>query len=284
MMRALGVFLLALGFVLFSAATLAGTRDPETQDEKYVEFGKKFPFVRKIRAQERAPKDPKAVHVYYGSAVMIKPHWVLTAAHVLINVDQPTILGDELDPVEYPIQHTISHPLFDDGRNGYYDIALCYSAKDLGLDFYPALNTDTDELGKDATLAGFGFQGTFHTGMVEQDGKRRAGSNKISSLERSVLVCDPSKDSKTALEFLITPGDSGGGLFIGNKLAGIHSFLMAKDGKPNGTYTDESAHTRVSLYTDWIAQQMHQYELQLAGRATMGLPELELIDPVTVAP
>lgn len=248
----------------------AGTRDPETPDSKYVEFGKKFPFVRKIRAVERAPKDPKAVHVFYGSAVMIRPHWVLTAAHVLLDVGQPTILGDELDPVEYPLSHTISHPQFDDGRNGYYDIALCYSEKDLGLDFYPALYTEHDELGKDATVAGFGFQGTFHTGMVEQDGKRRAGSNKISSLERSVLVCDPSMHQKTVLEFLITPGDSGGGLFIGNKLAGIHSFLMAVDGKPNGTYTDESAHTRVSLYADWVESQIAQYERAQRARATEG--------------
>ena len=248
----------------------AGTRDPETPDEKYVEFGKKFPFVRKIRAVERAPKDPNAVHVFYGSAVMIKPHWVITAAHVLIDVAQPTILGDELDPVESPIQHTISHPLFDDGKNGFYDIALCYSKKDLGLDFYPELNTDTDELGKPVTLAGFGFQGTFKTGMTEQDNKRRAGSNKVSSLARSVLVCDPSKNNKTALEFLITPGDSGGGLFIGNKLAGIHSFLMAKDGKPDGTYTDESAHTRVSLYADWVESQIEQYERAQRARATEG--------------
>ena len=265
------VFLIFFCLVASSGGpATAGTRDPETPDEKYVEFGKKFPFVRKIRAVERAPKDPKAVHVFYGSAVMIRPHWVLTAAHVLLDVGQPTILGDELDPVEYPLSHTISHPLFDDGKNGYYDIALCYSEKDLGLDFYPALYTDHDELGKDATVAGFGFQGTFNTGMVEQDGKRRAGSNKISSLERSVLVCDPSMYQKTVLEFLITPGDSGGGLFIGNKLAGIHSFLMAKDGKPNGTYTDESAHTRVSLYVDWVESQIEQYERARRARATEG--------------
>jgi len=268
--RRLFILLLWFVIVLGAAKAVAGTRDPDTADSKYVEFGKKFPFVRKIRAVERAPKDPKAVHVFYGSAVMIRPHWVITAAHVLIDVDQPTILGDELDPVEYPIQHTISHPLFDDGKNGFYDIALCYSQQDLGLDFYPELNTDTDELGKNATLAGFGFQGTFNTGMVEQDNKRRAGSNKISGLERSVLVCDPSKDNKTALEFLITPGDSGGGLFIGNKLAGIHSFLMAKDGKPNGTYTDESAHTRVSLYADWVESQIEQYERAQRARATEG--------------
>lgn len=264
--------LLLIFFCLVSAAgpLTAGTRDPETPDEKYVEFGKKFPFVKRIRAREPKPADPMRVVTWYASAVLIKPHWVITAAHVVDGVADPTILGDAENASEYPLSYIVSHPQFDDGKNGFYDLALGYSEKDFGLEFYPELNTDTDELGKAVTLAGFGFQGTFHTGMTEQDHKRRAGSNKISSLERSVLVCDPSKDNRTALEFLITPGDSGGGLFIGNKLAGIHSFLMAADGKPNGTYTDESAHTRVSLYADWVESQIEQYERARRARATEG--------------
>jgi hypothetical protein len=256
--------------VLGGTVALAGTTDPGTPDEKYVEFGKQFPCVRRIRAVEPKPADPKRVVTWHASAVVIQPHWVLTAAHVLDGAADPTILDDATPAREYPLVYTVAHPLFDDGKNGYYDIALGYSEKDFGLDFYPELNTDTDELGKPVTLAGFGFHGTFHTGMAVSDSKRRAGSNKISGLERSVLVCDPSPERKTALEFLITPGDSGGGLFIGNKLAGIHSFLMAKDGKPDGTYTDESAHTRISLYADWVKSQIEQYEKAQQARATMG--------------
>jgi hypothetical protein len=259
-MRIHTVILALFIFLLLTNSAQPGTRDPDTQDAKHLEFGQKFPFVRRLRAREPKPADPIRVVTWYGSAVMIKPNWILTAAHVVNNVADPTILSDAEDPVEYPLSYVISHPEFDDGRNGYFDIALGYSEKDLGLDFYPELYTDSDELGKSATLAGFGFTGTFHTGMVESDGKRRAGSNTISSLERSVLVCDPSMYKKTMLEFLITPGDSGGGLFIGNKLAGIHSFLMAKDGKPDGTYTDESAHTRVSLYADWVESEIKKYE------------------------
>lgn len=264
--------------VLWGTAALAGTIDPNTPDEKYLEFGKQFPFVMRLRAVEPKPVDPKSVVTWHASAVLIQPHWVLTAAHVLDGVAAPTILDNAKPAKEYPLTHIVVHPLYDDGKNGYYDIALGYSEKDFGLDFYPELNTDTDELGKTATLAGFGFHGTFRTGMSVSDGKRRAGSNKISSLERSVLVCDPSQKNRTALEFLITPGDSGGGLFIGNKLAGIHSFLMAKDGKPNGTYTDESAHTRISLYADWVNSQIAQYEKARQARATMGdTPILDVV-------
>lgn len=250
-------------FVLWGTAALAGTIDPGTPDRKYVEFGKQFPFVKRIRAVELAPANPKNVVTWYASAVLIKPHWVLTAAHVLDGVAAPTVLDDVTPVKEYPLTYTVVHSLFDADKNGYYDIALGYSEQDFGLAFYPELNTDTDEVGKTVTLAGFGFHGTFRTGMTASDGKRRAGSNKIASLERSVLVCDPSQKNKTALEFLITPGDSGGGLFIGNKLAGIHSFLMARDGKPNGTYTDESAHTRISLYVDWVESQILEYEKQV---------------------
>ena len=265
-------FLLWFVLVLPAGAllVLAGTTDPNTPDQKYVDFGQQFPCVKRIRALEQQPKDPKKVITWYASAVVIRPHWILTAAHVVGNVAQPTILGDTPASAAYPLGMIIVHPLFDDNKNGFYDIALGYSEKDFGLDFYPELYTAHDELGKTSTLAGFGFRGTFHTGTTESDNKRRAGSNVVSRIERSVLVCDPSRHNRTSLEFLITPGDSGGGLFIGNKLAGIHSFLMAADGKPNGTYTDESAHTRVSLYADWVESQIKQYELAQRARATEG--------------
>ena len=54
------------------------------------------------------------------------------------------------------------------------------------------------------------------------------------------------------MEFIICPGDSGGGLFIDKKIAGINSCVIATDGKPNSTYTDEGGHTRISQHLDWI--------------------------------
>lgn len=258
--RRLFLIAILIFIAVFSGSpTLAGTTDPNTPDSQYVEFGKKFPFVRKIRARDAKVEPPKVV-LWYASAVLIRPHWILTAAHVMEGAVEPVILGDEEKPTEYPLAHMVVHPLFAEDKTGHCDIALGYSEKDLGLDFYPELYTDTNELGQAVTLAGFGFHGTFHTGMTVTDNKRRAGSNRVTNLDRSVLVCDANRDHRTALEFLITPGDSGGGLFIGNKLAGIHSFLMAIDGKPNGTYTDESAHTRVSLYADWVESEIQKYE------------------------
>ena len=59
-----------------------------------------------------------------------------------------------------------------------------------------------------------------------------------------------------AMEYLIAPGDSGGGLFIdlgaGPMLAGVHSFGASFDGITDSDYGDISGHTRVSKFTGWI--------------------------------
>jgi hypothetical protein len=59
---------------------------------------------------------------------------------------------------------------------------------------------------------------------------------------------------KTSLEFLIASGDSGGGLFIDGKLAGINSCIMAVNGSPKSDYRTESGHTRISINLDWILE------------------------------
>ena len=163
--------------VLLADATLAGTRDPDTPDHKYVEFGKQFPFVRRIRVNDEAAAKKGEVVYWYGSAVLIQPHWMVTAAHVVENGGKPVIL-DEDTKAEYPIAWFLVHPDFKSNNHGYCDIALGYSEKDFGLNFYPGLYKNSDEVDKLVTIAGFGVIGTFHTGLRESDGKRRAGSNK----------------------------------------------------------------------------------------------------------
>ncbi|MEK9661056.1 MAG: trypsin-like serine protease, partial [Alphaproteobacteria bacterium] len=59
------------------------------------------------------------------------------------------------------------------------------------------------------------------------------------------------------LEYLIAPGDSGGGLFAAlggvDYLIGVHSFGWGRlDGDPDSDYGDVSGHTRVSSFYDWI--------------------------------
>jgi hypothetical protein len=173
------------------------------------------------------------------------------------------------------VTHSIPHEEFgEDTEPGVHDIALCYSAQDFGLTFYPELHSEFDERGQICSISGYGITGTFETGFKVSDAKRRAGSNKIERYEKSVLICTPSSSNRTSLEFLIAPGDSGGGLFIGNKLAGINSFISCDQGKiPNSAYGTESGHTRISLYYDWINKQIADYEAKLKATPAEPLPQ-----------
>jgi hypothetical protein len=222
----------------------AGTRDPNTPDEKYIEYGKKYKCVLKFCSKT---KDEKKA---YASAVAIGPNWLLTAAHVVDDThDQHVFIEDK----KYEIDRCIVPKEFEDNF-GYYDIAICHTKEDMKLNFYPELYENNDEVGKISGIAGWGVTGTFTKGRDSESSEfiRRAGSNKIDGTDRHLLICSPSKSSKTELEFIISHGDSGGGLFIDQKLAGINSCVIATDKKSDSSYGDEAGHTRVSLHRKWV--------------------------------
>lgn len=228
----------------------AGTIDPNTADSKYIEYGSKFKCIYNICGSYEDNG------LYCASAVVIDPHWVLTAAHV---VDCSKICIVHQDDKAYRIDKIIVHNKFESKTFGYYDIALCYSANPIILDFYPKLYDDENEVGKVCSISGYGFTGNFNTGINKSDNIKRAGSNKIDKIEKGLLICSPSSFNRTELEFLIASGDSGGGLFIDGKLAGINSCVIADDKNTNSSYTDESGHTRISLYRDWINDNISAY-------------------------
>lgn len=238
------IFIAMIFLLTLSTFIYAGTIDPNTPDSKYIEYGSKFHSVVKLCCF-----DGKGMSC--GSAVVIAPNWIITAAHVVEGCHSWTVsIGDE----KYNVDKIIIHKEYDTNVFGYNDIALGHLEKTIELDYYPAMYDTDDEVGKLCSISGWGFTGTFHTGVSKHDGKRRGGSNFVDKIERGVLVCSPSKNhqKKTELEFLICSGDSGGGLFIGNKLAGINSSVVGYDGQSNSTYNDESCHTRVSLHHMWI--------------------------------
>lgn len=279
-MRLLTSLLLFLG-IGSGLSALAGTIDPHTPDSKYVEFGKEFPSVVRIKCKIKCTKPdcPKKEHDYLGSAVVIRPNWIITAGHVVAGTHAQRIVRD--DGTEHEIRHLIVHEAFDEDKIGLHDLALGYSPKDFNLKFYTPLYTEADELGKPITIAGYGVPGTFTSGAQHDkaDDKKRGGHNVVESAFASVLICTPSAGLKRMpLEFMITPGDSGGGMFIGDRLAGINSFLLATDKSPDGTYGDESAFTRVSLYADWIERQIEEYERALQARSTTG-PVISVLVP-----
>ena len=237
-----------IAFILLSAIGMlaaAGTIDPKTPDSKHVAYADGFVYVARFACRE-VESGRKA----YASCVVISPHWVITAAHVVHeSKDCEVILGGKA----FPLAEVIVHPKFRHESLGGDDLALGRSEKDFGLEFYPALYGQGDEVGKVVSLCGYGLTGTFATGHTVSDSRRRAGSNTIDSVDtRGALICSAGIGKATELEFLIAPGDSGGGLFIGNELAGINAFVMSDRRSPMSRSGDESGHTRISTHREWI--------------------------------
>lgn len=239
--------------IFIASAAIAGTISPESSDERHVEYGKKFRYVAMLLC---SGDDGKSLR--QGSCVLIGDRWALTAAHAVDGMDEWVIVTD--DGKRHEIEGVAIHERYVAGdleKGG--DIAICKSRDSFGLEWYPPLYADRDEVGKVASIAGFGVCGTFERGRSpEYDGVRRAGSNLIDFTDGDCLVCTPSDSlRKTSLEFHIAPGDSGGGLFVGNRLAGINSRVSVSGTlPPKGVFGEESSHTRVSDYLDWIRKEM----------------------------
>jgi hypothetical protein len=231
--------------LLIASIVNAGTIDPEVPDHKYTEYAKDFNYVVSLCGKGSDDKN------YCASAVVIKPFYILTAAHVIKDARSGTIV---VDNKKYDIEYFNYPNEYEDNKFGQYDIAIGKLKDSVQLEFYPPLYKDRDEAGKICCISGFGLTGTFNTGAIISDNKRRAGSNIIDHIDRHLLICSPSKSKmKTSLEFLIAVGDSGGGLFIDGKLAGINSCVIA-DKAPRSDYLTESGHTRISNFIEWIEE------------------------------
>jgi len=231
--------------VLSNTSIYAGTIDPKISDNKYLEYAESFECVGKLCGSY---KDGSK---FCASAVAISDSIILTAAHVVDNAKECYIY---INDKQILIEKFIVNKDFKFEEVGIGDIAIGFCKTPIGLKNYPELYTE-DPIGKVCSISGFGITGTFITGAIKSDNKKRAGNNFAEELYKTTIVCNVSKPSEknyTELEFLIASGDSGGGLFIDGKLAGINSFVSTIDGDPNSTYVDESHHTNISNYIDWI--------------------------------
>lgn len=238
--------------VLSGVSVFSGTTDPNVPDKEYVEYGKNFDYIGQLCGKYEDGTR------FCASAVAIDDHHILTAAHV-VQHSVSCIL--HLENKEFCIDKITIHNNFDKDKFGIADIAIGYSKDPIGLNFYPSLYENDDEEGKVCSISGYGFYGTFNTGAKRHDNKRRSGLNIIDNIQQDMLVCSssrPTDKNKTSLEFLIASGDSGGGLIIDDKLAGINSCIMSVDKSPSGKYNEESGHTRVSKFIVWINENKKQ--------------------------
>ena len=243
-----------LFFFLISVAS-AGTIDPTVPDSKYIEYGKKYECVLPIHGIY----SDKLNSPFRASCVIINENYILTAAHVVENsLSQQVIFNGKV----YPCLIVGIHAGFDNTKFGTHDIAIARLQKPIKIDFYPELYREKDEIEKICGISGWGMSGNFNTGSINSqfDNKRRAGSNIVASIDKNILICKVNDKPKTKLEFLIASGDSGGGLFIDKKLAGINSCVLTNDGKADSNINDISGHTRISDYVQWIEKTIQTIE------------------------
>lgn len=241
-------YLLFFLIISLGLSVSAGTIDPKINDIKYLEYGSRHKCVIEIGGTIDSYNNSEKTH-FLASAVVIRPKIVLTAAHVVNKTKEAYVIynNEKINIIGHIIPTNYEHNGLTNS-----DIALCYLEKEIILDFYPELYDKQDEVGKVCSIAGWGQSGTHTIGAYRYDGKRRAGSNIIDNIFQGLLVTSVKLGKKTQLEFLIANGDSGGGLFIDQKLAGINSCIMSEDKKLDSNINDEALHTRISSHKDWI--------------------------------
>lgn len=234
----------AIVLLLLAHSCLAGTTDDGVPDSRYVDYGKQFAaFTKRLVVVEDSGR------VTHSTAVVIAPRHALTAAHVVENFDAGAVGGNTAEGVSI-------HDDYDTDTFGVNDIAVVRCKDDFGLEYYPRLSCGDEREGDTVTVAGYGLSGSLSAGHSIADGRLRAGTNTIDRFERSMIVCTAQRGS-SALELCISPGDSGGPLFVGAgptaRLAGINSCVMSDAGRGlKSREGDETGHTRVSKFREWI--------------------------------
>lgn len=238
--------------VVAASPALGGTIDDSKGDAAYLAYGATFgEYVVRVTGPNRDGV-PLA-----GSGTMLSPHWVLTAAHVTSDM----IAVDVVTPARrHRADRVFAHREYR-GDYGWHDIALVHVVDPFAARVYPALSDASERLGAVAAAAGYGMTGSLANGLQTGDGRLRAGTVFLGAIERGVYVCPIRRDAQAGpLPMCIAPGDSGGPLWAtaadgSTRLVGVNSYVARTGGgKARYVVGEESGHTRVAIYLDWIAE------------------------------
>jgi hypothetical protein len=235
---------------LVAAVASAGTVEDTIPDSRYRQYGETFAaYTCRLVGLNTEGK------TQVGTCTLIAPHWALTAAHV---VQDMTECGIWTTAGHHRIDRVFAYRDYT-GKFAEHDIALVHVVRPFGLAWYPPLSDGSERIGEVCTAAGYGVTGRLSTGFARGDNEIRAGTMRLTEAVASVWVCKIERGG-SPLPFCIAPGDSGGGLWAKaadgrTVLVGVNSYT-AKIGTPpvRSQAGEESGHTRVAMYLDWIRE------------------------------
>ncbi len=260
----------AVALAVLAGQSLGGSIRHDVDPQAYLDLGANSAYssVGHIAFQD-------ATGGYLASGTLIADNWVLTAGHVVAGTTSMdfTIGGQTISGTQF-----IPHPKWNGDLLTGYDIGLVKLASSVSGVAPATLYTGSNELGNNSVAVGYGLTGTGLTGATTYDGQKRGGENALDAFYRShprkaprIILTDFDNPLNAGdnqygsaiplgLEYLIAPGDSGGGLFfdipgdgLGPLLAGVHSFIGSFDGETNADYGDIAGHIRVSQFGNWIS-------------------------------
>lgn len=199
-------------------------------DSCYLELGKQFESVVKIETETS-----------FGSGVLLDTNTIITSSHNIKNKKNIKVV---INYVEYIPYNIVYHK----------DLDLVL------LRINNKIHKDKTELYKDQYLnekfiiVGYGFTGVGSKGYALRDFKRRGAEVRCQVLNKGFGECTFLSDDDLELGGCVAPGDSGGGVFKDNKLAGIITYVTGKgsDGKGDSTYNDKSAFIPINTIEEWI--------------------------------
>ncbi|MFK8185232.1 MAG: trypsin-like serine protease [Phormidesmis sp.] len=193
-----------------------------------------------------------------GMGCLIRPDWILTAAHVVEGLSE----GHEIQigGSAYGVRRVVLHPDFvnaEEMAQVRCDIALIQLMKSVAAIAPLSLYSQPDELHKIATFVGSGDFGNGLIGPDSADGKLRKATNRIDEMDEEWLVCKfDAPPECTALEGVSGPGDRGGPalLKVGDEwaIAGISVGQNSPEKVGEGRYGGWEYYTRVYHYLAWI--------------------------------
>ncbi|MDA1029214.1 MAG: S1 family peptidase [Bacteroidetes bacterium] len=243
MLKHFGI-LIGLGLILATSSSDI-VRRHDKADKEYLELGKRFPAVGKVGLRG-------------GDGTLIRPDWVLTAAHVAQGMYERQ--GENLkvyfggSEVGYRVTGVYIHPDFAPMEGS--DIALLKLEKSVDGTTPMAINSKSNELNQEIFIVGHGDAKAGNESDWITDGQKRAATNLIDEVNEDKIIFDfDEPDNGTELEGTAGPGDSGGPAIITSNgqqmVVGISSAGMPGKRGP-GSYGAKEFYTRVSSYASWI--------------------------------